>query len=208
MIETFQGYVAEIGLPVILAATFLSCLAVPIPTFAVMLTGGAFSATGDLVLSQVLGVAYLGALAGDQTGFQIGRRLGRRIESRLASRPARAQLVARARAIVSDWGGTGVFFSTWLFAPLGPWVNLTAGAARMNTLRFTLWDAAGEAIWVTGYVGLGYAFGTQLPALIDVVGNWAGVASSGGITVILGIALARAGLKRRRQARLARAKSE
>ncbi|MCG3268714.1 DedA family protein [Yoonia sp. I 8.24] len=173
MTDFFFGLVATWGLVVIGASAYFSCLAVPVPTFAVMLSGGAFAAAGDLVLWQVLAVAYIAAICGDQTGFQLGRLGGRWLDARLASRPNRAALFARAQQIVDRWGSIGVFFSTWAAAPLGPWVNFAAGAARFNPWKFLIWDTLGEAIWVTGYVMLGYYFATNLDALTTLVNDWA-----------------------------------
>ena len=173
MIDFFFGLVATWGLVVIAASAYFSCLAVPVPTFAVMLAGGGFAAAGDLVLWQVLAVAYVAALAGDQTGFQLGRVGGRWLDARLVTRPNRAALFARAQTVVDRWGSIGVFFSTWAAAPLGPWVNFAAGAARLHSLRFFVWDALGEAIWVTGYVMLGYYFAANLDALTTLVSDWA-----------------------------------
>ncbi|WP_106745300.1 DedA family protein [Yoonia maritima] len=173
MIDFFFGLVATWGLVIIAASAYFSCLAVPVPTFAVMLSGGAFAAAGDLVLWQVLTVAYVAALAGDQTGFQLGRLGGKWLDKFLATRPNRAALFARAQQVVDRWGSTGVFFSTWAAAPLGPWVNFAAGAARLNPWRFIIWDALGEAIWVVGYVMLGYYFAANLDALTTLVADWA-----------------------------------
>ncbi|MBM9594579.1 DedA family protein [Roseitranquillus sediminis] len=199
MTETLFGYVSSYGLPVIAISAFLSCLALPIPTFAVMLSGGAFAASGDLVLWQVLSTAYLAAVLGDQSGFQVGRWSGRAAIEFLARSPKKEALIARANASVARWGGAGVFLSTWLFAPLGPWVNLIAGAAGMPRLQFLAWDSTGEAIWVATYVGLGFLFGSRLPDLVELVGNWAGLISSIGISSVLGALLVRAAIRHRRR---------
>lgn len=199
MIDALFGYVSLYGLPVIAVAAYFSCLAVPIPTFAVMLAGGAFAASGDLVLWQVIAAAYLGATLGDQTGFQIGRLGGATVIAVLKRNNARAKLIEHAQNSIREWGGVGVFFSTWLFAPLGPWVNLVAGAVRMSWLRFTAWDIAGEAIWVTLYVSLGFLFGERLPELTELVGDWAGLISSLAITVLLGSLIIRAARNARRK---------
>lgn len=199
MSEMLFGYVSNYGLPVIAIAAFLSCLAVPIPTFAVMLSGGAFAASGDLVLWQVLASAYGAAVLGDQSGFQIGRWGGPAVIGALERRPKSAAMIVRAQASIARWEGIGVFFSTWLFAPLGPWVNLVAGAAGMPRLRFIAWDATGEAIWVAAYVCLGFLFGSRLPELADLVGDWAGLVTSAGISAVLGFILARAAMRHRRR---------
>lgn len=197
MTETLFGYVAVYGLPAVALSAFLSCLALPIPTFAVMLAAGAFAAAGDLVLWQVLAAAFAGAVAGDQTGYQIGRWGGPTLTGAL-SRSARTEpLVTRAAEVIRTRGGPGVFFSTWLFAPLGPWVNLAAGLAGMGRLRFTVWDAAGEAIWVGVYVGLGWAFGSRLPELVELVGDGAGLVTSAGLVLVFGGLLLRRALRRR-----------
>lgn len=189
--EELFGLVAVWGLPAIGASAYLSCLAVPIPTFAVMLAGGAFAAAGDLVLWQVLATAWLAAVAGDQTGFHIGRWGGRPIIDAIARRTGRQALVERAEDTAARHGGIGVFFSTWLVAPLGPWVNLAAGAAHLDRVRFTLWDSAGEAIWVGGYVTLGYLFGSRLDALTALVGDWGGLITSAAVAALLAALLAR-----------------
>jgi len=176
MTETVFALVTAWGPMVIFASAFLSCLALPIPTSLMMLTGGAFAAAGDLALWQVVLAAWIGAVAGDQTGYLIGRVGGAPVVARLARAPARAAVLARARALVDRQGGIGVFLSTWAVAPLGPWVNFIAGATGLGWLRFTFWDVLGEAIWVSGYVGLGYGFASQISTVADVLGNAVGLA--------------------------------
>ncbi|SMX50149.1 DedA family protein [Maliponia aquimaris] len=190
MTETLFALVSTYGLWVVAASAFLSCLAFPIPTAVVMLAAGAFSAAGDLVFWQVLGTAWLAAVAGDQTGFHLGRWGGPPLIAAIARRSGRAGLIARAEETVRRWGGLGVFLSTWLFAPLGPWVNLIAGAARLERWRFTLWDVAGETIWVTAYITLGFAFGTRLDELTALVTDWSGLFASAGAALILVILIA------------------
>jgi membrane protein DedA with SNARE-associated domain len=175
MTDTIFALVTSWGAVVIFASSFLSCLALPIPTSLMMLSGGAFVASGDLALWQVVAGAYGGAILGDQTGYLIGRHGGAPLVERIARTPARRAVLERARRLVDRKGGLGVFFSTWLFAPLGPWVNFIAGTTGLGWLRFTLWDVLGETIWVTVYVGLGFAFATQIEAVADILGNAVGL---------------------------------
>jgi membrane protein DedA with SNARE-associated domain len=200
MTETLFALVAEWGIGVILAATFLSCLFVPMPSSALMLAGGAFAAAGDLVAWQAFAAAWIGAVAGDQAGFRLGRLGGPAVNGLIDRKPARARMRARAARALDRHGGLAVFFSTWAVAPLGPWVNLVAGATGLGWLRFTLWDAAGEAIWVTLYTGLGYTFATRIEDLAALTGNAAGFAAAAVLAVGLGALL----LARRRRRRPAR----
>jgi membrane-associated protein len=186
MSETLFGLVSSHGLIVIFAMTFLSCLALPVPSSFVMLAGGAFVASGDLVLWQVLAAAFAGAVLGDQLGFHAGRWGGPALVSRLEARPRRAAVVARSRAVLARWGGTGVFFTTWAASPLGPYVNALAGALGMARWRFTLADTVGEAIWVALYVGLGVLFASRIAELAALASNAVGFVTAGSIALVLG----------------------
>ena len=197
MTELFFSLVSTYGTLVIAVTTFLSCLALPIPSSLVMLAGGAFVASGDLNGWAVVAAAYGGAVIGDQVGYRAGRYGGPILEQRLARVPARAALLVRARAFVERWGVAGVFFSTWLVAPLGPWVNVAAGAAGMGAVRFTIWDALGEAVWVTIYVGLGYIFAANIGTLSALLGNAVAALTAAALAVGLGVFLVRAARGRR-----------
>ena len=187
MTDTIFALVTTWGALVIFASSFLSCLALPIPTSLMMLSGGAFVAAGGLALWQVIAGAWGGAILGDQTGYLIGRHGGAPLVDRIARTPARRAVLTRARRLVDRRGGLGVFFSTWLFAPLGPWVNFIAGTTGLNWLRFTIWDVLGETIWVTVYVGLGYGFASQIEAVSDILGSAVGLLAGLAVALAMGV---------------------
>lgn len=175
MTETIFGLVSDYGAYVIFVSALLSCLALPIPTSLMMLTGGAFVASGDLTFWTVGLAAYAGAVIGDQAGYFIGRYGGSPLVARLARSPARAAVLERATALVDKRGGMGVFLSTWAVAPLGPWVNFIAGATKLSWRRFAIWDVLGETVWVTVYVGLGYVFMDQVATVAEIMGDVIGL---------------------------------
>lgn len=72
MTDTLLALVPEHGALVLFIATFLSCLAVPIPSSLLMLAAGAFVASGDLAALPVAVAALSGAILGDQVGYGIG----------------------------------------------------------------------------------------------------------------------------------------
>lgn len=175
MTETIFGLVSQYGVLVIFASAFLSCLAIPIPTSLMMLTGGALIASGDLTVWQVVVAAFLGAVLGDQAGYLLGRIWGKQITRRLERAPSRAAVLARARGLIARRGTLGVFLSTWAVAPLGPWVNFIAGATGLSWLRFTAGDVLGEVFWVSIYVGLGYVFFDQIANVADIMSDLIGL---------------------------------
>lgn len=174
MTEAILALVPVYGLALIAAATFLSCLALPIPASLIMLSAGGFAAAGDLVLWQAGAAALAGAVLGDQAGYQLGR-LGGRMLTGPAPSPKRAALMGKASAYLRERGAWAVFFSRWLVSPLGPYVNVAGGAARLPWARFTRAGIAGELVWVALYVGLGAAFADDILALADLLGSASGL---------------------------------
>lgn len=189
MTETLLALVPVHGLWLLALATFLSCLALPIPSSVLMLAAGGFAAAGDLQLWAVVAVAVGGAVVGDQLGYVIGRRGGAALLDRLERDPRRGAVLARARDLMRRRGGLAVFLSRWLFSPLGPYVNLMAGAARQPRLAFTLWSLSGEALWCGLYVLAGHAFAGNLAAASDMLGSVLGLVASGTAAAALGWAL-------------------
>lgn len=187
MTETFLGLLPVWGVWLLALATFLSCLAVPVPSSLLMLMAGGFAASGDLDTVTVLAGAYGGAVAGDHLGFALGRTGGGALLARLGRRPASAALIARAEALVTRGGFAAVFLSRWLFSPLGPMMNFVTAAAGMRWHRFALAEVLGEAVWVTIYVGLGYGFAGNLQAAIDLAGSALGFLAAGAVAVGLGL---------------------
>lgn len=196
MTETILALVPVYGLALVALGTFLSCLALPIPSSLIMLSAGGFAAAGDLVLWQTATAALAGAVLGDQLGYQIGR-LGRRLWSGRTLPPKRAALIAKAADLVKERGAMGVFLSRWLVSPLGPYVNFAGGAAALDWGRFTRAGIAGEVVWVTVYIGLGAAFADDILALADLLGNASGLLAA--LTLAGALALwLRAALRQRK----------
>lgn len=185
MIEALLQLMPAYGLWLIAATTFLSCLALPVPSSLMMLTAGGFVAAQDLALVPTLAAAFLGAVTGDQAGFALGRTGGMALMARLKARPRRAALIARAEALMARRGTLGIFLSRWLFAPLGPWMNFAAGGAGLPWRRFTLAGLLGEALWVGLYVGAGVAFAGNITAASELLGSSLGLLAGGAVTVAL-----------------------
>ena len=201
MTDTLFELVPVYGIWVIAAATYFSCLAVPVPSSLMMLAGGAFVASGDLALWSVALGAWGGAILGDQTGFAIGAS-GRRVLLRIA-RPgtARARLLEQAQRLLARRGTLAVFLTRWLFSPLGPYVNLLGGAGGLAWPRFSAGSATGEAVWVVLYVGLGYSFAGQITTVAEMTGDAAGLLAALAVLGLLGRTLWKSHNGRRHQAK-------
>lgn len=178
--------VADYGVGVVFVVTFLSCLALPVPSSLLMLAAGGFTATGDLSLMTVLAAAFCGAILGDNTGYWLARGLGLRFQDWLNRSARRRTLRERTEKFMTRWGGSSIFFSCWLVAPLGPYVNYVSGFSNYQWLRFALWGVAGETVWVGLYVGSGYVFADSIATVADVLGNASGLISATVASIALG----------------------
>jgi membrane protein DedA with SNARE-associated domain len=180
------------GGPLLFLTTFLSCLLVPVPSSLLMLAAGAFAAGGELSISVVVLASYSGAVLGDQTGYTMARVARQRIDGILGRKAKAAQMMASARDKLVRRGGVTVFLTRWLMSPLGPYVNLTAGAAGFSWLRFSVASAAGELVWVLVYAGLGWAFATNIEMIAELSGNITAILAAGFVAYLLGRHLLRA----------------
>ena len=196
MTETLFALVADYGVVIVFFVTFLSCLAIPVPSSLLMMASGGFAAAGDLTLTYVLSGAFVGAILGDNSGYWIARSNGENIGNWLDRHPKRARLRAKGESFMHKWGGSSVFFSCWLVAPLGPYVNYISGITKMTWVRFALWGIAGEIVWVSLYVGLGYSFADNITSLASLMGNASGMITAAVVAIGLGLWLWKASNKK------------
>lgn len=198
MTEAILALVAEHGALIVLAATFASCMAVPIPSSLALMAAGSFVATGEMALAAAVGAGLVGAIVGDQAGYWLGALGGPRMED-LARRRGMAPVLAAARDFSERWGGWSVFLSRWLFSPLGPSINLISGMIRAPWRPFTLFAVLGEIVWVALYVALGFAFSRSIVAIAALTGDLTWFLVAGGAALVFALALRRRTVRLRRE---------
>jgi membrane protein DedA with SNARE-associated domain len=202
MTELILEFAADYGIPLLLVVTFLSCLALPVPSSLLMLASGGFAASGDLTLWSVMLAAFVGAVLGDNLGYWIAHHFNLRFSDWLDRNAKRATLRKRAAEYMDRYGGISVFFTRWLVAPLGPYMNYAAGLAGFAWPRFALWSMVGEVVWVCTYVGLGYLFADNITAISTLLGNLSGFLAA--LVVAGGLVIWMVKSSRLREAREAR----
>lgn len=192
MSESALALIPTYGVWVVFIATFLSCLALPIPSSLIMLASGAFAASGELSISGIFIAALAGAVIGDQLGYVFGK-AAKAPAARIAMRtPKRAQLFHNAEIFLLKRGHWAIFFSRWLISPLGPYINLLAGSLGMPWLWFLIWDILGELVWVAIYTGLGYAFSGYVQSIAEMSSSLIGFVTALTVAALLARRLMRA----------------
>jgi membrane-associated protein len=179
------------GLPVLFGVILICSIGVPFPISLMLVAAGSFVEQGEMKLWQVIAVASVGAVLGDQIAYGLSRWGGRRVINRISRKIGAEAKLEQAEALTKRWSGAGIFLSRWLITALGPWVNIASGIAAYPWRRFLLWDVLGQVLWVILYVGIGYAFSNRVQAIAEILGNLTWVIVGLIVTVILGWQLVR-----------------
>jgi membrane-associated protein len=179
------------GLPVLFGVILICSVGIPFPISLMLVAAGSFVEQGEMKLWQVIAVASVAAVLGDQIAYGLSRWGGRRLVNRFSRRIGAENKIKEAEALTKRWSGAGIFFSRWLITALGPWVNVASGIAGYPWRRFLLWDVLGEVLWVALYVCIGYVFSNRVQAIAEILGNLTWVIVGLMVTVILGWQLVR-----------------
>ncbi|MBE9635881.1 DedA family protein [Salipiger mangrovisoli] len=161
--DTVLALLPELGLPILGATITFASLGVPmLPASLMLLVAGTLAAAGELPVVATMLTALCAAVLGDQLGFWLGRLLGPKVAQR--DDPT----TRRALALLAARGPMAVFLSRWLIAPLGPAMNVVAGAGGLGWPRFLLADLAGEIVWASSYMALGASFAPFIPQIAEL----------------------------------------
>jgi membrane-associated protein len=179
------------GLPVLFGVILICSVGIPFPISLMLVAAGSFVEQGEMKLWQVIAVASVAAVLGDQIAYGLSRWGGRRLVNRFSRRIGAENKIKEAEALTKRWSGAGIFFSRWLITALGPWVNVASGIAGYPWRRFLLWDVLGEVLWVALYVCIGYVFSNRVQAIAEILGNLTWVIVGLTVAVILGWQLLR-----------------
>ena len=162
-------YAAVFGLPFLEASLFLGFV---FPGETALVLGGVAASQGRLSLPLAIGLAVVGAIAGDAVGYGIGRRFGPTLQrSRLG------QVVGQPRWTATEQflrrrGGPAVFLGRFT-ALLRALVPSAAGMARLPYRTFAIWNALGGTVWATTFVLVGYLAGESYTKIEHYLGRGA-----------------------------------
>ncbi|HKY56113.1 MAG TPA: DedA family protein [Anaerolineales bacterium] len=170
------------GAPILGLVLFIGALGVPFPGTFIVIAVGAFCRQGLLSWSMTGLVAFAGVVLGDCLSYSIGYYVREPVLSRFSA----SQQWAQAEKSFQRWGGMSIFLTRFLVTGIAVPVNLLAGTGSFPFKRFLIYDVLGEAIWIFGYGGLGYLFGTQWEVVGEFISNFGGFALG---LVILGIGI-------------------
>ena len=164
------------GVPLVFANVFLEQIGIPIPAIPTLVIAGALARDGQLSSTYVLASAVIASVIADWIWFLLGRRYGHRILStlcRISLSPD--SCVRETESYFERWGMKSLLFAKFIpgFSTVAPPL---AGAMKVSTFQFLIFDAIGSFVWAGAAVAAGRAFhhaiGKLLKRLEDL-GWWA-----------------------------------
>jgi membrane-associated protein len=170
------------GAPILGVIVFIGAMGAPFPGTLLVIAVGAFCKQGLLEWHTTDFTALACVVAGDCLSYAMGYYAREPVLRRFQG----SERWLKAEETFNRWGGMAIFWTRFLLTGIAVPVNLIAGTSAFPFKRFLFYDLIGEAIWIFGYGGLGYLFGSQWEVVSDLLGNISGLALA---LVILGFGL-------------------
>lgn len=169
-------YLASYGLWALFFLIAAESSGIPVPGETALVAAAVLASQGVMVLWEVLVVAALAAIIGDNVGYWIGRKGGRALLLRWSVTRATAQrLLPPSERFFRRHGPKTVFLARFI-AGLRVTAAWIAGITHMHWRTFLKWNALGGIAWAFGYGLLAFYFGKALVDAISRYGLYAGIA--------------------------------
>lgn len=183
MLTTIE-FLLRHGTVVLLVWVFAEQAGVPIPAMPILLAAGALAGDGRMSLPGSLLVAVLAAVAADSIWFLFGRVKGKQVLQllcRISLEPD--SCVRRTEGLFVVQGARSLVVAKFL-PGLSTVAPPLAGVVRMRPWRFLLFDTLGALLWAGTFLGLGYAFSSEIERIAEraeATGGWLGVIVGGAL---------------------------
>lgn len=170
------------GAPILGVVVLIGALGAPFPGTLIVIAAGAFAKQGLLTWHTTGLITLACVVLGDGLGYAMGYYAREPVLRRFQN----SEKWIQAESTFKRWGGTSVVLTRFLITGIAVPVNLIAGTSGFGFRRFFVYDLIGETIWVFGYGGLGYLFGTQWEVVSDFLSNISGL-MLGLVILVIGV---------------------
>lgn len=174
--------VINYGAPLLAIVVFIGGLGAPLPCTLLVIAAGAFARQGILPWHTTALVSIISVVIGDMLSYSLGYYASGYVLKRFSGTPQWLE----AEKTFEKWGPLSIFFSRFLVTAIALPVNLLSGTTRYPFRKFLMYDLLGEMIWIFGYGGLGYLFGSQWEMVNEFLSNFGGLVL-GVVVFIVGI---------------------
>ena len=168
-LQTFiLGYLVDYTYPVLAFTVLVAAIGLPLPTSLVILTAAALAGQGDASISVVVLITAFFAALGDGISYALGSTIMRYIDRvPFISKDS----ISKGSKAFEKNADTAIFFSRFLFTPIGTPVNVLSAAYNVRFGRFIAIAFGGELLWGLELGFVGYFVGTYVEELYDLIAN-------------------------------------
>lgn len=178
------------GAPILGIIVFIGAMGAPFPGTLIVIAVGAFAKQGLLAWHTTGLVALACVVLGDSLSYGMGYYA----RGPILNRFQKSERWIQAESTFNRWGGMAVVWTRFLITGIAVPVNLIAGTSGFSFRRFFIYDLIGESVWIFGYGGLGYLFGSQWESVSNILSNISGL-TLGLVLLVIGIWLGMRWLK-------------
>ena len=175
------GFIRDYGLIIVFLTIALETSGLPLPGETALVAAAVLASQGHFSIEEVIVVATVAAIVGDNIGYWLGRKLGRGFLQRYdVVRRFSDRVLPPTERFFRRHGGKAIFLARWFsgFRIAGAWI---AGFAHMPWWRFFVWNAAGGIAWAVTVSLVGYYAGR---AAADAISRY-GLIGAGVIVVLV-----------------------
>jgi len=161
-----QRYVHDYGYTAVFLGVFLESFGLPTPGESLMIAGALLASRGQLNIYWILLLCWIATAAGGNIGYVIGKKGGRPLVLRYGPRfRIKQEHIERVEGFFERRGGAVVLFARFVVV-LRQLNGIVAGTMGMNWWRFSVYNAAGAAIWVGFWTGTAYFLGRRFQRIL------------------------------------------
>lgn len=171
MSEFLLTQIINYGAPLLGVVVFIGGLGIPLPCTALVIAAGAFARQGYLPWHTAALISIVSVVIGDGLSYAMGYYASGHVLKRFSGTPQWHE----AEKSFQKWGPLSIFFSRFLVTAIALPVNLLSGTTRYGYRKFFIYDVLGEIVWIFGYGGLGYLFGSQWEVVNEFLSNFGGL---------------------------------
>ncbi len=159
----------QVGGPLVIFALLFACgLGLPMPEDIPLVIGGFFAAKGQMHLTMVCVLAWLGIIGGDCVLYHLGKRYGLNVTRiRFVGKHFTKERILKAEKLFERYGIWVVAIGR-LFAGIRGAMVVAAGAIRFNFVKFVIADAMAALVSGGLFIALGYYLGKKLGSVSEV----------------------------------------
>lgn len=148
----------------------LRCIGIPTGARLVVIASGAFAYAGEFNIVILLFKVWFFSCIGDIIAYSMWKAIGNKILNKsLRLKTCFEPQIIKAQNYLKKYGKSTVFFTRFLIATMGPFVNAAAGITQYKLVTFSLFAALGQLFWTCIYLGLGYWFADSWENIVPMV---------------------------------------